>query len=112
MNEISIRINEARERDAQAYHKEISQKIREIFAKLSSVELKNAIELTKIGKAYIVEMELSDLFKQEDVYYINNTLRMSPRFNCVKRIAFFEKGGKNFARVWIKGDVKKFLPLI
>lgn len=101
---------EARTIDAKDYHDELSLKIREVFAGLSDQEIKNAISSCSAGKCYIIEIPTSDIFEEKYLYYINNTIRMSPLFQTVKRVAFFDKNGEKCIRVWLRGRIRKFLP--
>ena len=101
---------EARTIDAKDYHDELSLKIREVFAGLSDQEIKNAISSCSAGKCYIIEIPASDIFEEKYLYYINNTIRMSPLFQTVKRVAFFDKNGEKYIRVWLRGRIRKFLP--
>jgi hypothetical protein len=101
---------EARTIDAKDYHDELSLKIREVFAGLSDQEIENAISSCSAGKCYIIEIPTSDIFEEKYLYYINNTIRMSPLFQTVKRVAFFDKNGEKYIRVWLRGDIRKFLP--
>ena len=102
---------EARTIDAKDYHDELSLKIREVFAGLSDQEIKNAISSCSAGKCYIIEIPASDIFEEKYLYHINNTIRMSPTlFQTVKRVAFFDKNGEKYVRIWLRGDVRKFLP--
>ncbi len=101
---------EARTIDAKDYHDELSLKIREVFAGLSDQEIKNAISSCSAGKCYIIEIPTSDIFEEKYLYYINNTIRMSPLFQTVKRVAFFDKNGEKYIRVWLRGRIRKFLP--
>ena len=100
----------ARTIDAKDYHDKLSLKIREVFAELSDQEIKNAISSCSAGKCYIIEIPTSDIFEEKYLYYINNTIRMSPLFQTVKRVAFFDKNGEKYIRVWLRGDIRKFLP--
>ena len=101
---------EARTIDAKDYHDELSLKIREVFAGLSDQEIKNAISSCSAGKCYIIEIPTSDIFEEKYLYYINNTIRISPLFQTVKRVAFFDKNGEKYIRVWLRGRIRKFLP--
>ena len=103
-------IENSRTVSAQAYHDELSPKIREVFAGLSDQEIKNAISSCSAGKCYIIEIPVSDIFEAKYLYDINNTLRMSPLFKVVRRILLFKNGETKFARVWLRGDIRKFLP--
>ena len=100
----------ARTIDAKDYHDKLSLKIREVFAGLSDQEIKNAISSCSAGKCYIIEIPASDIFEEKYLYYINNTIRMSPLFQTVKRVAFFDKNGEKHIRIWLRGDIRKFLP--
>ena len=103
-------IQTSREISSQALHDELSIKIRKAFAELSFQEVKNAINHCFTGKSYIIEIPVSDIFEEEYLYDINNNLRMSPLFKAVRRILLFKKGETKFARVWLRGDIRKFLP--
>ena len=103
-------IQTSREISSQALHDELSIKIRKAFAGLSFQEVKNAINHCFTGKSYIIEIPVSDIFEEEYLYDINNNLRMSPLFKAVRRILLFKKGETKFARVWLRGDIRKFLP--
>ena len=103
-------IQDSRKISAQALHDELSIKIRKAFAELSFQEVKNAINHCFTGKSYIIEIPVSDIFEEEYLYDINNNLRMSPLFKAVRRILLFKKGETKFARVWLRGDIRKFLP--
>lgn len=103
-------IQDSRKISAQAFHDELSIKIRKAFAELSFQEVKNAINHCFTGKSYIIEIPVSDIFEEEYLYDINNNLRMSPLFKAVRRILLFKKGETKFARVWLRGDIRKFLP--
>ncbi len=93
-------------------HDELSIKIRKVFAEdLSDQEIKNAIDICSIGKSYTIEVPISgDIFNKEHLYDINGIIQMSPLFKAVKRITLFEKNDEMYARVWLKGDIRKFLP--
>ena len=58
---------------------------------------------------YIIEFPASDIFEEEHQYDINNVIRMSPLFESVCRIKIFYKEKTKFVRVWLKGDIRKFL---
>ena len=103
-------IENARTISAQDYHDELSKGIREAFAGLSFQEAENAVNSCSAGKCYIIEIPTSDIFEEKYLYYINNTIRMSPLFQTVKRVAFFDKNGEKHIRVWLRGDIRKFLP--
>lgn len=95
----------------QACHDELSLGIRKVFAKdLSDQEIKNAVYLCFAGKSYIVEVPVSENFKEEYLYDINNVIRMSPLFDVVQWLTIFYKGKTRFARIWLRGDIRKFLP--
>ena len=106
-------IQNSREVSALAYHDEISKKIREAFAELSDSDIENALATCSIGKSYTIEILVnSDIFEKKHHYDINNTLSTSQLFNTVKRISFSESNNPNYvnARIWLRGDVRKFLP--
>ena len=103
-------IQTSREISSQALHDELSIKIRKAFAELNFQEVKNAINHCFAGKSYLIEIPVSDIFEEEYLYDINNNLRMSPLFKAVRRILLFKKGETKFARVWLRGDIRKFLP--
>ena len=95
----------------QSCHDELSSSIRKVFAEdLSDQEIENAVNQCFAGKSYIVEVPVSDNFKEEYLYDINNVIRMSPLFKAVRRILLFKKGETKFARVWLRGDIRKFSP--
>lgn len=95
----------------QACHDELSLGIRKVFAEdLSDQEIKNAVYLCFAGKSYIVEVPVSENFKEEYLYDINNVIRMSPLFDVVQWLTIFYKGKTRFARIWLRGDIRKFLP--
>ena len=95
----------------QACHDELSLGIRKVFAKdLSDQEIKNAVYLCFAGKSYIIEVPVSENFKEEYLYDINNVIRMSPLFDVVQWLTIFYKGKTRFARIWLRGDIRKFLP--
>ena len=95
----------------QSCHDELSLKIREVFAtELSDQEIKNAVNQCFAGKSYIVEVPVSENFKEEYLYDINNVIRMSPLFDVVQWLTIFYKGKTRFARIWLRGDIRKFLP--
>ena len=104
-------IQDSREVSAPAYHDEISKKIREAFAELSDSEIENALATCYVGKSYTIEILVSDIFKKEHHYDINNTLRMSSLFDVVKGIDFLESNNTNLvnARICLRGDIRKFL---
>ena len=103
-------IEKHRTSSAQALHDELAIGIRKVFAELSPQEIKNAINCHFTGRCYIVEFPVSNIFKEEYLYDIDNTIRMSPLFEAVRRISLFEKEGVKFVRVWLRGDIRKFLP--
>lgn len=103
-------IENARAISAQDYHDELSKGIREAFAELNFQEAKNAVNSCFAGKYYIIEIPVSDIFEEEYLYDINNTLRMSPLFQAVRRVLLFKNGENKFARIWLRGDIRKFLP--
>ena len=95
----------------QACHNELSSKIRKVFAEdLSDQEIENAVNQCSVGRKYIIEFPVSDIFREEYQYDINNVIRMSPLFESVCRLTIFYKEKTKFARVWLKGDIGKFLP--
>ena len=104
-------IENARAASSKAYHDELSQKIREVFAGLSEQEVENALATCYVGKSYTIEILVSDIFEKEHHYDINNTLRMSSLFDVVKGIDFLESNNTNLvnARIWLRGDIRKFL---
>ena len=94
----------------QACHDELSSGIRKVFAEdLSDQEIENAVNQCFAGKSYIVEVPVSENFKEEYLYDINNVIRMSPLFNVVQRLTIFYKEKTKFARIWLRGDIRKFL---
>lgn len=100
-------IENARAASSQVYHDELSQKIREAFAELSFQEIENAISSCSAGKYYIIEITVSDIFEEKYLYDINNIILTNPLFNTIKRILFL---GDNNVRIWLRGDIRKFLP--
>lgn len=100
-------IENARAASSQVYHDELSQKIREAFAELSFQEIENAISYCSAGKYYIIEITVSDIFEEKYLYDINNIILTNPLFNTIKRILFL---GDNNVRIWLRGDIRKFLP--
>ena len=95
----------------QSCHDELSLSIRKVFAEdLSDQEIENAVNQCSVGRKYIIEFPVSDIFKEEHEYDINNVIRMSPLFESVCRLTIFYKEKTKFARVWLKGDIGKFLP--
>ena len=95
----------------QSCHDELSLSIRKVFAEdLSDQEIENAVNQCSIGRKYIIEFPVSDIFEEEHQYDINNVIRMSPLFESVCRLKIFYKEKTKFARVWLKGDIRKFLP--
>ena len=97
--------------DGKTLHDELSIKIRKVFAtELSDQEIKNAIDICSIGKSYTIEVPISgDIFNEEHLYDINSIIQMSPLFKAVKRITLFKKNDEMYARVWLKGEIRKFL---
>lgn len=94
----------------QACHDELSSSIRKVFAEdLSDQEIENAVNQCSVGRKYIIEFPVSNIFEEEHQYDINNVIRMSPLFESVCRITIFYKEKTKFARVWLKGDIRKFL---
>ena len=97
--------------DGKTLHDELSIKIRKVFGGLNVQEIKNAIDICSIGKSYTIEVPISgDIFNEEYLYDINGIIQMSPLFKAVKRITLFKKNDEMYARVWLKGDIRKFLP--
>lgn len=97
--------------DGKTLHDELSIKIRKVFGGLNVQEIKNAIDICSIGKSYTIEVPISgDIFNEEHLYDINGIIQMSPIFKAVKRITLFKKNDEMYARVWLKGDIRKFLP--
>ena len=105
-------IENARAASSKAYHDELSQKIREVFAGLSEQEVENALATCSIGRSYTIVIPVSDIFDKNHQYDIDNTLRVSTLFNVVKRITLFkdDNAKRTNARVRLRGDVRKFLP--
>ena len=96
--------------DGKTLHDELSIKIRKVFAEdLSDQEIENAVNQCSIGRKYIIEFPVSDIFEEEHQYDINNVIQMSPLFESVCRLKIFYKEKTKFARVWLKGDIRKFL---
>lgn len=98
--------------DGKTLHDELSIKIRKVFAtELSDQEIKNAIDICSIGKSYTIEVPISgDIFNEEHLYDINGIIQMNPLFKAVKRITLSKRNDEMYARVWLKGDIGKFLP--
>ena len=97
--------------DGKTLHDELSIKIRKVFGGLNVQETKNAIDICLIGKSYTIEVPISsNIFNEEYLYDTNNIIRMSPLFKAVKRINYLKKNDEMYARVWLKGDIRKFLP--
>ena len=97
--------------DGKTLHDELSIKIRKVFGGMNVQEIENAIDICSIGKSYTIEVPVSgDIFNEEHLYDINNTIRMSHLFQTVKRVAIFYKNGEKYVRIWLRGDVRKFLP--
>ena len=91
-------------------HDELSSSIRKVFAEdLSDQEIENAVNQCSIGRKYIIEFPVSDIFEEEHQYDINNVIQMSPLFESVCRLVIFYKEKIKFAKVWLKGDIRKFL---
>lgn len=108
---VAERIDAHHRISGQAYHDELSQKIREVFNKLSPQESRNAVNTCFAGRSYIVEVPVSDIFNEEYHYDMNNLIRMSPLFSSVRRILIFKnQNDVKLARIWLKGDIRKFLP--
>ncbi len=106
-------IQKNREVKAPAYCDELLKRIPEAFAELNDSDIENALTTCSIGKSYTIEILVSsDIFEKKHHYDINNTLRMSPLSNAIKGIAFSESNNTNciIARVWLRGDIRKFLP--
>lgn len=102
------RIQNARNISSVAYHNELSKVVREAFKNLPDAEVRRLVNLCSIGRSCIVEVLLSENFKKEYVYDINNVISMSPLFKSIQRIDFLINEG--FARIWLHGDIRKFLP--
>ena len=103
-------IQESREAHVKEYHDELSKKIRDFFAGLSDQDIEYAVSHCTVGRKYIIEFPISDLFEEENYYDIDNIIRMDPLFKAVSRVLPFKKGETKMARVWLKGDIRKFLP--
>lgn len=103
-------IQESRETRVKEYHDELSKKIRNFFAGLSDQEIEYAVGHCTVGRKYTIEFPISDIFKEEDYYDIDNIIRMDPLFKSVCRLKIFYKEKTKFAKVWLKGDIRKFLP--
>ena len=103
-------IQESREARVKEYHDELSKKIRDFFAGLSDQNIEYAVGHCTVGRKYIIEFPISDLFEEEDHYDIDNIIRMDPLFKSVCRLKIFYKEKTKFAKVWLKGDIRKFLP--
>lgn len=102
------RIQNARNISSVAYHNELSKVVREAFKNLPDAEVRRLVNLCSIGRSCIVEVPLSENFKKEYAYDINNVISMSPLFKSIQRIDFLINEG--FARIWLHGDIRKFLP--
>ena len=102
------RIQNARDISSVAYHNELSKVVREAFKSLPDAEVRRLVNLCSIGRSCIVEVPLSENFKKEYVYDINNVISMSPLFKSIQKIDFLINEG--FARIWLHGDIRKFLP--
>mgnify|MGYP000903105608 FL=1 len=102
------RIENARDISSVAYHDELSKVVREAFKNLPDAEVRRLVNLCSIGRSCIVEVPLSEIFEKEYVYDINNVISMSPLFKSIQRIDFLINEG--FARIWLHGDIRKFLP--
>lgn len=101
-------IENARAASAPVYHDELSKVVREAFKSLPDAEVRRLVNLCSIGRSCIVEVPLSENFKKEYVYDINNVISMSPLFKSIQKIDFLINEG--FARIWLHGDIRKFLP--
>ena len=101
-------IEKARATSAPVYHDELSKAVRETFKNLPDSEVRRLVNLCSIGRSCIVEVPLSENFKKEYVYDINNVISMSPLFKSIQKIDFLINEG--FARIWLHGDIRKFLP--
>lgn len=104
------RIQNARDISSVAYHNELSKVVREAFKSLPDAEVRRLVNLCSIGRSCIVEVPLSETFKKEYVYDINNVISMSPLFKSIQRIDFLIKENEGFARIWLHGNIRKFLP--
>lgn len=101
------RIQNAREISAVIYHDELSKVIREAFKNLPDSEVRRLINLSSLGRSCIIEVSLSENFKKKYLYDINNIIRTSSLFKSIQRIDFLNEG---FARIWLRGNIRKFLP--
>lgn len=104
------RIQNARDISSVAYHNELSKVVREAFKNLSDTEVRRLVNLCSIGRSCIIEVPLSENFKKEYVYDINNVISMSPLFKSIQGINFPIKDNEGFARIWLHGNIRKFLP--
>ncbi len=104
------RIQNARDISSVAYHDELSKVVREAFKNLSNTEARRLVNLCSIGRSCIIEVPLSENFKKEYVYDINNVISMSPLFKSIQGINFPIKDNEGFARIWLHGNIRKFLP--
>lgn len=104
------RIQNARNISSVAYHDELSKVVREAFKNLPDAEVRRLVNLCSIGRSCIIEVPLSENFKKEYVYDINNVISMSPLFKSIQGIDFLIKEKKGFARIWLHGNIRKFLP--
>ena len=80
------RIQNARDISSVAYHNELSKVVREAFKNLPDAEVRRLVNLCSIGRSCIVEAPLSENFKKEYVYDINNVISMSPLFKSIQSI--------------------------
>lgn len=104
-------IESARTIYAKDLHDKLSPKIREFFAGLNDRDAENAIVICSIGRNYTIEVPMnSNVFNEKHQYHINNTIRMSHLFQTVKRVTIFYKNGEKYVRIWLRGDIRKFLP--
>lgn len=104
------RIQNARDISSVAYHNELSKVVREAFKSLPDAEVRRLVNLCSIGRSCIVEVPLSENFKKEYVYDINNVISVSPLFKSIQGINFPIKDNEGFARIWLHGNIRKFLP--
>ncbi len=104
------RIQNAREISAVVYHDELSKVIREAFKNLPDSEVRRLINLCSIGRSCIIEAPISKNFKKEYLYDINNVIKMSSLFESVQKIDFLITENEGFARIWLRGNIRKFLP--
>lgn len=100
-------IENARATSAPVYHDELSKVVRKAFKNLPDSEVERLIIASSLGRSCFIIVSLSENFKKKYGYDINNIIRVSPLFESIRTIDFLEDGS---ARVWLRGDIRKFLP--